>query len=208
MRRERPLKATAVATYEQLWPRFGLAPEAWAELGRCGRPVVLDIGFGDGEALLTMAAADPKRDYVGIEMYRTGIVKTLRGIEDRALTNVRLVQADALGVVGGLGDGSLDAIHIFFPDPWPKARHHKRRLVRSEFLEEVARTLRPGGLLHMATDWESYADEVVASIAAQSAFLPTETGRGERPITKFERRGLREGRAAHDLRFIRGSANQ
>jgi len=151
-----------------------------------------------------MAEADPARDYVGIEMYRTGIVKVLRAIEAGGLTNVRLIQADAKNVLASIGDGCLDAVLIFFPDPWPKARHHKRRLVSAAFLGEIARVLRGGGLFHMATDWENYADEVALIIGAHPDFVHIDgEGRGARPMTKFERRGHRLGHASYDLRFTK-----
>jgi len=202
VRRERPLTAGAKASHEELWPRFGVEPHLWSDLKKGARGLVLDIGFGDGEALLTMAEADPERDYVGVEMYRTGIVKALRGIADRGLSNVRLIQADAKSVVTSVGDGHLDAVLVFFPDPWPKTRHHKRRLVRAEFLGEIARVLRMGGLFHMATDWQPYADEVAVAVDAHPAFLRKE-GSGGRPVTKFERRGQRLGHSSHDLRFTK-----
>ena len=203
VRRERPLKAGAIATLERLWPRFGIEPLLWPGLGQGGRALVLDIGFGDGEALLTMAEGDPLRDYVGVEMYRTGLIKVLRGIEEQKLINVRLIQADAKGVIALVGDGRLDVVHVFFPDPWPKSRHHKRRLVCLEFLDEIARILRPGGLFHMATDWAPYAEEVILMFADHTAFLRAPEGRGGRPMTKFERRGQRLGHASHDLRFLK-----
>lgn len=204
VRRERPLKAAAVAAYERLWPRFGLALPSWAELGR-GERVVLDIGFGDGEALLSMAASDPERNYVGVEMYRTGIVKLMRSLEEQNLTNVRLIEGDAQTLVTAIGDGQLEAVLIFFPDPWPKARHHKRRLVREAFLWEVARILKPGGIFHFASDWAPYAEEVEGLLSRHPAFAHKDDGRAGRPLTRFERRGHRMGHEAHDLRFQRRS---
>lgn len=204
VRRERPLKATAAAAFERLWPRFGLPEAAWAGLGRDSE-VVLDVGFGDGEALLTMAAADPGRLYVGVEMYRTGIVQVMRALEERGPSNVRLIEGDAQAVVAGIEDARIDAVLIFFPDPWPKARHHKRRLVRGAFLEEVARILRPGGLLHFATDWAPYAEEVAGLVGHHPAFRDRGEGRADRPVTKFERRGRALGQDARDLRFQRRS---
>lgn len=204
VRRERPLKAAAVAAYERLWPRFGLAEPAWAELGE-GRRIVLDIGFGDGEALLTMAASDPGRDYIGIEMYRTGIVKVMRALESQGLTNVRLIEGDAQAIIAAIGNARIEAVLIFFPDPWPKARHHKRRLVRGAFLGEIARVLKPGGVLHFASDWAPYAEEVASLVSHHPAFVLKDEGRAGRPVTKFERRGHQVGQDAHDLRFQRRS---
>lgn len=203
VRRERPLKAQALATLERLWPSWGLEEPLWAGLGAHDRPLVLDIGFGDGEALLAMAKADPGRDYVGIEMYRTGVIKVLREIEEHKLTNIRLIQADAKNVIASVTDGKIDAVHLFFPDPWPKVRHHKRRLVQAGFLAEVLRILHPGGLFHMATDWAHYADEVLSLIATVPSLQRLEDGRGTRPLTKFERRGERLGHVSADLRFAK-----
>ena len=202
VRRERPLKVAAVATYERLWPRFGLAEPALAQLGQ-GQQVLLDIGFGDGEALLTMAEADPGREYVGVEMYRTGIVRVMRALEERGLTNVRLVEGDAQTIVAKVGDARLEAVLMFFPDPWPKARHHKRRLARGAFLDEVARILKPGGLFHFASDWAPYAEEVAGLVAHHPAFVLRDETRAGRPVTKFERRGRQVGQDARDLRFER-----
>lgn len=204
VRRERPLKAAAAAAYDRLWPRFGLPETAWYGLGR-NDDVVIDIGFGDGEALLSMATADPARRYVGVEMYRTGIVKVMRALEERGLNNVGLIEGDAETVVARIGDARIDAVLIFFPDPWPKARHHKRRLVRGAFLNEVARILRPGGLLHFATDWAPYADEVASLVGQHPDFGERGEGRADRPVTRFERRGQKLGHDARDLRFRRRS---
>ena len=207
VRRERPLKAGAIAAYDRLWPRFGLSEATWADLGR-DQEVVLDIGFGDGEALLTMAKADPRRHYVGVEMYRTGIVKVMRALEEQSVSNVGLIEGDAQAVVAGIADARIDMVLIFYPDPWPKARHHKRRLVRSPFLAEVARILRPGGLLHFATDWAPYAEEVASLVGQHPDFRENSEGRGDRPVTRFERRGQKLGHDARDLRFQRRSVEQ
>lgn len=202
-RRERPLGDAALAVRDRLWGRLAVAGEDWERLGQGQREVVLDIGFGDGESLLTLAAADPGRDYVGVEVYRTGLIKVLRGVEAAGLENVRVIEADALDLLRGIGDGRIAAIQVFFPDPWPKTRHHKRRLVQAPFLREAARVLRPGGVFHMATDWAPYAEAVVG--AAQEVPLLALHGqeREGRPWTRFERRGLRFGQAARDLRFRR-----
>ncbi|WP_298134322.1 tRNA (guanosine(46)-N7)-methyltransferase TrmB [Acidiferrobacter sp.] len=205
-RRERPLGAAALALRERLWGQLALDDLAWADLG-CGmREVVLDIGFGDGEALLALAAADPARDYVGVEVYRAGLVKVLRGIEQAGLTNVRVIEADAQALVRAVGDARIGAVHVFFPDPWPKARHHKRRLVQAPFLAEVARILRLGGALHLATDWGPYADAMLEAAARVPTLALSDQERGMRPWTRFERRGLRLGQGARDLRFRRIAA--
>ncbi len=200
-RRERPLGRAALATRERLWERLAVPEEEWASLGVGLRDVVLDIGFGDGESLLTMAAGDPGRDYVGVEVYRTGVIKVLRGIEEQGPTNVRLIEADAHELLAKIGEGRIAAIQTFFPDPWPKTRHHKRRLVQERFLKEVVRVLRAGGLFHMATDWTQYAEAALDAVGAFPALTLEDEGRGARPCTRFERRGLRLGHEVRDLRF-------
>ncbi len=206
-RRERPLGDAAKAARERLWGRLAIADHEWHRLGEGSREVVLDIGFGDGESLLTLAAGDSARDYVGVEVYRAGLVKVLRGIEQAGLANVRVIEADVQVLLRQIPDGRIGAVQVFFPDPWPKTRHHKRRLVQSPFLREVARILRPGGVLHMATDWAPYADAMLEAASSVPALTLGEEGRGARPWTRFERRGLRLGQAARDLRFTkRGGA--
>ena len=202
-RRERPLGNAARAVRERLWGRLAVADDEWHRLGEGCREVVLDIGFGDGESLLTLAAADLARDYVGVEVYRAGLVKALRGIEQAGLTNVRVIEADVHDVFRHIPDQRIAAIQVFFPDPWPKTRHHKRRLVQGPFLREAARILHPGGVLHMATDWAPYADAVLEAAASVPALVLSGCGREERPWTRFERRGLGLGQAARDLRFHR-----
>jgi tRNA (guanine-N7-)-methyltransferase len=143
------------------------------------------------------------RDYVGVEVYRAGLVKALRGIEQAGLTNVRVIEADVHDVFRHIPDQRIAAIQVFFPDPWPKTRHHKRRLVQGPFLREAARILRFGGVLHIATDWAPYADAVLEAAASVPALVLSGCGREERPWTRFERRGLGLGQAARDLRFHR-----
>ncbi len=202
-RRERPLGGAALAARERLWGRLAVPENDWHRLGAGPRDVVLDIGFGDGESLLTQAAGDAARDYVGVEVYRAGLVKVLRGVEQAGLTNVRVVEADAHDLLRKIGDRRVSAVQVFFPDPWPKTRHHKRRLVQGPFLAEVARILRPGGMLHLATDWAPYADAMQDAVASVPSLVFHEDGRAERPWTRFERRGLKLGQPARDLRFLR-----
>jgi len=173
-------------------------------------PRVLEIGFGMGDSLAAMAKADTSRDYVGIEVHRPGIGSVLMKLEKDAVANVRIVCADAVEVLQHyLPDASLAALHLFFPDPWPKKRHHKRRLVQTGFVELVHDKLQPGGILHMATDWEDYARQMLAVMEAAAGYQNA-AGAGKfaprpphRPLTKFERRGNYLGHDVWDLIFVR-----
>ncbi len=185
--------------------RIDLAPV----FGRVAK-TVLDIGFGNGEALLTSAANNPDTDYLGVEIHEPGIGRLMLMLERAGLDNVRIIQADAVDVVTNmLGDGSLDAINLFFPDPWPKKRHHKRRLVQPGLSMEFARILKPRGRLHIATDWENYAEHISGVIEATREFdRVTSEQLGEepaalRPPTKFERRGKLLGHGVWDFVYER-----
>ena len=197
---------------DDLLPRFGIAfAAAPLELpGVFGRvaPVVLEIGFGMGETTAAIAAAHPERDFVGVEVHAPGVGSLLREIDRRALANIRVIRHDAVEVVDAMiPAGSLAGIHVFFPDPWPKLRHHKRRLLQPAFVHALALRLAPGGYLHAATDWADYAQEMLATFAAEpllanttEAFAPRPASR---PETKFERRGARLGHQVFDLLFTR-----
>ncbi len=195
--------------YDRLWPVFGLTVDDGDRTVRnltdlFGRdaPRVLEIGFGMGDVTAEMAAADPDRDYLAVEVHTPGIGNLLALIEDRGLTNVRVARGDAMELAHQLPAESLDAIHVFFPDPWPKTRHHKRRLISPGNLVHLRRLLRPGGVLHTATDWPDYAEAMTATLDAD----PGLTRRGlpaPRPETKFERRGTVAGRPITDLVYER-----
>ena len=175
-------------------------------------PRCLEIGFGMGEALLEMAHAHPERDYLGLEVYEPGLGRVLHQLEQRQLTNVRVARGDAAEVLDRwLPVGSLFAVYLFFPDPWPKKRHHKRRLVSSEFAAQVGMRLEAGGRFLLATDWEAYA-EVMLGVLEGDTRLRNLAGPGqyalrpqERPLTKFERRGEGLGHVIRDLAFERHS---
>jgi len=167
------------------------------------RPRILDIGFGDGEALLTAAARFPDIDYLGVEVHEPGIGHLLTLIERSALTNVRLINRDAIDVIERmLPDESFGAVNLFFPDPWPKKRHHKRRIVQPLFIDEVLRILKPGGLFHVSTDWANYAEHIEQMLDAETRFakLAANALHNEplayRAPTKFEQRGRKLG---HDV---------
>jgi tRNA (guanine-N7-)-methyltransferase len=199
---------------EELWPRYGIevahAPlDLEALFGRPARKVA-EIGFGNGENLLALAASRPQDDFLGIEVHRPGVGRLLLQLKERELTNVRVVCHDAVEVLErNLCAGSLDEILILFPDPWPKKRHHKRRLIQPAFAALIAERLKSGGVLRLATDWEPYAEEMLATLSAESRLrnLAGETGfvprPSERPPTRFERRGERLGHKVWDLELRR-----
>jgi tRNA (guanine-N7-)-methyltransferase len=214
------LTAAQRRALEQLLPRFGAAA-AGAE-GRLdlpslfGRdaPRVLDIGFGDGEAVVTSAANYPEIDYLGVEVHEPGIGHLLLLLEKTGLTNVRVIPRDAADVVReSLADASVSAVNLFFPDPWPKKRHHKRRLVQTPFVQELERVLAAGGLLHFATDWTDYAEHARAVLAQNERLEPVNADDlchnplAFRPPTKFERRGRRLGHDVFDFYYRKRPAS-
>jgi tRNA (guanine-N7-)-methyltransferase len=198
--------------FAELMPRFGLAfrsePLDFATAFGRTAPVIAEVGFGMGETTARIAAQNPGNDYLGIEVHAPGVGSLLRQIGEGELANIRIVQHDAVEVMRDMvPPGSLAAIHVFFPDPWPKKRHHKRRLLQPAFVELAASRLAAGGLLHVATDWQEYAEQVREVLSATPALANTAAGfaaRPEwRPETKFERRGLKLGHAVWDLVFAR-----
>ena len=195
-----------------LSPRYAIAfaPARLDRVAVFGRdaPLVLEIGSGMGETTLEIAKADPATDFLAIEVHAPGVGSLLRGIEAAGLTNLRVIRHDALDVLEQMiADASLAGIHLFFPDPWPKKRHHKRRLVKPEFAALAARKLAPGGLLHAATDWPDYAEQILAVLSAEPLLENTAAGYAprpeRRPRTKFELRGERLGHPVHDFVFRR-----
>jgi tRNA (guanine-N7-)-methyltransferase len=167
-------------------------------------PVVLEIGSGMGETTAAMAAADPGRDYLAVEAHLPGIAHLLGLIERHGLTNVRVAHGDALDLVRDrIRPGTLDAVHVFFPDPWPKARHHRRRIIQATHVALLRDRLVPGGTLHCATDWAEYADVMLAVLDADPGLENPSGGfaprPAHRPVTKFEQRGLDLGHTVHDL---------
>lgn len=197
---------------EGLGPRF-LIPYAAGPLdleaafGRAA-PKILEIGFGMGDSTATIAASQPDTDYLGIEVHTPGVGALLKRIGEGHLGNLRIIQHDAVEVLDHMiADAALDGIHIFFPDPWPKKRHHKRRLIQTVFVAKLARKLKPGGYLHLATDWEDYASQMLEVLSGEATLANTAKDYsprpGYRPLTKFEKRGLRLGHGVWDLIFTR-----
>jgi tRNA (guanine-N7-)-methyltransferase len=177
-------------------------PPAW--FGR-DAPLVLEIGSGMGETTAALAAAEPDVDHLAVEVFEPGIAALLMRAEEAGLTNLVVLRGDAVALLTTrVPEASLAGIRIFFPDPWPKRRHHKRRLVQPAFLALVATRLRPGGTLHMATDWADYADQMRAVADAEPLLVGGETPRPPwRPVTKFEARARTEGRDVHDFVYGR-----
>ncbi|MDT0347656.1 tRNA (guanosine(46)-N7)-methyltransferase TrmB [Streptomyces litchfieldiae] len=200
----------------RLWPRWGLEIDGRARLDPAtlfdGLPVVLEIGFGMGEATAEMAAADPGTGILAADVHTPGQGNLLRLAERDGLTNVRVANGDAVILLREmLPPASLAGMRIFFPDPWPKKRHHKRRIIQPEFVELAAARLAPGAVLHCATDWEPYAEWMLEVLTASESFTnAAPAGHGgfaprppHRPLTRFERQGLAKGHLVRDLLFRR-----
>jgi tRNA (guanine-N7-)-methyltransferase len=200
---------------EQLWPRFGIAPpqaplDLDALFGRSA-PRTLEIGFGNGDNLAELAARHPERDYLGVEVHDPGVGHLLLRMEREGLENIRIAHHDAVEVIDRwLPPASIDEALIFFPDPWHKKRHHKRRLLQAAFLDRLARVMAGGARLHLATDWAPYAEQMLEVCESSPHFENMVPGGGyaprpgTRPQTKFERRGLKLGHEVFDLLYRRG----
>ena len=198
---------------ERLWAQFGIANDVPLDPGAIFGHVdhlTLEIGFGNGDAIAHFALAHPQRQFIGIEVHEPGIGRLLQSIEDNALENLRVLRGDAVEVLTRrVPDATLDEVWVYFPDPWPKKRHHKRRLVSESFAHLLSKKLKPGGIARFATDWTPYAEQMleVLNQAPQLQNL-AENGRyldrpSERTLTKFELRGRRLGHAVHDLAYAR-----
>jgi len=196
--------------HESLLPVYGVPYTASLldldALFRRAAPKILEIGFGMGETTAAIAEAHPDNDYLAIEVHTPGVGSLLKQLAERELRNLRIVQHDAVEVLQSMiAPGSLAGIHVFFPDPWPKKRHHKRRLIQPAFVSLLASRLAAGGYIHLATDWEDYARQMLEVMSAEPSLRNTASGfalRPEtRPLTKFEQRGLKLGHPVWDLVF-------
>ena len=197
--------------WRDLWPRYGLEGtdetlDLDAVFGRTAART-LEIGFGNGESLVALAQAHPDEDFLGIEVHRPGVGHLMLRAESLELGNIRVVCRDAVETLSRqLPDASLAAVLLYFPDPWPKKRHHKRRIVQPAFVAQVARKLEPGGRFRLATDWQHYAEQML-EVVGNSALLENEFDGGyaprpdSRPLTRFETRGQRLGHEVWDLSF-------
>lgn len=189
---------------------IGDGPLRPAELFGRHAPLVIEIGAGMGDAALAMAAADPARDYLAVDVHTPGLARLLARAEAARLGNLRAARGDAIELLrddASIPPASVDAIHIFFPDPWPKARHHKRRMIQPDTVALLRDRLRPGGILHTATDWPDYAEQMLAVLSAEPGLRNLFDGPAprpeHRPETKYERRGAAAGRAIVDFLFAR-----
>ena len=200
---------------KELWPRYGLefhpaSLDLDAVFGRSA-PRCLEIGFGTGEVIAALAEAHPEVDYLGIEVHRPGVGQLLLRAAKSGLTNVRVICHDAVEVLATqVPSSSCDEILVFFPDPWHKKRHHKRRLIEPKFVRLITQILRPGGILRLATDWQPYADQMIEVCNAEGQLVSLSQDQGFaarpafRPATRFERRGERLGHGVWDLAYRRG----
>lgn len=198
----------------ELWPRFGIEQgdtvlDLQTLFGNQA-PVIMEIGFGNGDATWQMASAHPEKNYLGVEVHRPGVGHLLLKIEEQNLGNIRIACADAVEFLQRrIAEASLDGVRIYFPDPWPKKRHHKRRIIQAAFVRLLASRMRTGAVLHLATDWAPYADFMLEEIAAVEGFVNL-SDQGDfcdmpewRPQTKYEKRGERLGHHVRDLLFRR-----
>ena len=212
VKREGRLTEGQERALNDLFPRFGLelqdTPINLTEVFHRSAPTILEIGFGNGSSLAEMAEKNPEQDYIGIEVHRPGVGNLLLQIEKLDLNNLRVMSEDAVDVLNKMiTDESLDAVYLFFADPWHKTRHHKRRIVQEEFVQLLRKKLKVNGIFHMATDWEPYAKHMMRVMNATEGYDNT-AGKDQylprpeyRPLTKFEQRGQRLGHGVWDLIF-------
>ncbi|HEY7987054.1 MAG TPA: tRNA (guanosine(46)-N7)-methyltransferase TrmB [Methylophilaceae bacterium] len=198
--------------YDELLPRYGIAYSQefmdWDKAFGRKAPQILEIGFGMGTATAHIAKMQPDQDYLGVEVHTPGVGALMRLLAADDLSNVRIIQHDAVEVLRDMiAPGTLDGVHIFFPDPWPKKRHHKRRLIQTELLQLLASRLKVGGYVHLATDWQDYAEWMLELLSAEALLKNTAVDYAlkpaYRPETKFERRGLNLGHGVWDIVFQR-----
>ncbi|HEU5281841.1 MAG TPA: tRNA (guanosine(46)-N7)-methyltransferase TrmB [Gammaproteobacteria bacterium] len=210
VRRDSRKTAAQARAHQECWPAVGLSCAAgicdWVAVFGREAPCFLEIGFGMGQSLVAAAAAFPAANFIGVETHQPGVGALLLNMQAQGLSNLRVFDEDVVDVLAkAIPDASLDGVHIFFPDPWQKRRHHARRLVQSAFLKTILQKLKPGGELHLATDWEDYAKHMQAVIAAEPQFRVSSRGRSPyRPIiSKFEQRALDEGRVIAEWQLVK-----
>ena len=194
---------------DTLWAKYGVEFQeselALETLFPISQPIVTEIGYGMGEATWQIAKANPSTNYLGVEVHMPGVGKLMARLDEYELTNVRLIERDVFEVFYYmLKDSSLDGVHLFFPDPWPKKRHFKRRIVNERFLSDVHSKLKPGGYLHIATDWVPYAEWITQVFSETKLFAGGVVDRPDwRPLTRFEGQGISKDHAVNDFRFLK-----
>ena len=214
VKREGRLTAGQQRALDVLWPEFGIDYSTdtldFTQLFDKPAPVVLEIGFGNGDSLFQMAQNHPDRNYIGIEVHRPGVGHLLQLIETHNMINLKIICHDAVDVIEQqIADNSLDRVQLFFPDPWHKKKHNKRRIVQEKFINLLAKKIKIDGFLHMATDWQDYAEHILEVLMKNSNFENTSADNtyvprpDDRPVTKFEKRGHRLGHGVWDLIFKR-----
>ena len=207
--REGRFTAAQKKAFDELWPKYGIPIEKIEQLKvndwfPARQPTILDIGFGSGDSLLSLAQQRPEFNFIGVEVYRPGIGAVLRKIEELGINNIRIINTDAVQLLSEkmVADSVLGAM-VWFPDPWPKKRHHKRRLVQEEFLQELIRIIQPDGILHLASDWQPYVEFMIERVNKMPSLIAQETQQNPleltRPPTRFEQRGLKIGHKVTDL---------
>lgn len=214
VKREGRLTNGQIKAIEAYWPIMGLEHKNGLvdfseSFGRTA-PIVLEIGFGMGKSLVEMAANEADKDFIGIEVHRPGVGTCLAEANETGVNNLRIFEHDAVEVLADcIADNSIDRLQLFFPDPWHKKRHHKRRIVQPEFVQQLATKLKLGGIFHMATDWENYAQHMLLVMSQAKSFVNLSESNDyvarpdNRPLTKFEQRGHRLGHGVWDLMFVR-----
>lgn len=214
VRREGRMTDGQTRAIEKLWPQFGcsIADGSFNQQTEFKRtaPLIFEIGFGMGHSLLQMAQSEPYHDFVGVEVHRPGVGRLLQDIDEAKINNIKMYAEDAVEVLSQcIADGSLSIVQIYFPDPWHKKRHHKRRLIQPTFVGLIRQKLKVGGVLHLATDWENYAQQMMEVVSANTHFKNRAGDQQyspkpeRRPNTKFEKRGERLGHGVWDLVFER-----
>lgn len=203
------ITASQQAARDNLWAKYGVAfTESQIDLDSIfikKQPIVMEIGYGMGEATWQIAKANPDINYLGVEVHMPGAGKLMANLAEHEVANVRLIERDVFETFHYMiKDSSLDGVHLFFPDPWPKKRHFKRRIIQERFLSEVAAKLKPGGYLHIATDWVPYAEWISDVFSMSKLFTGGIITRPEsRPLTRFEGQGISKDHAVNDFRFLK-----
>lgn len=217
VRRQRRLTPRLEKALHTAWPQFGITVQEneqlnFAKIFNRAARTILEIGFGHGDTLIPMAKQNPNQNYLGIEVHEPGVAAVMAGVIENNLTNIRVIQNDAVKILqNNIADHTLSCVYIYFPDPWPKKKHHKRRIIQPEFVDLLKNKLVDGGMIHVATDWEDYAKQVMLLLSARSTFKNC-IGENQfadneklqlRANTKFEKRGKKLGHGVWDILFER-----